>query len=252
MAVVKGSKQYPLKIVEYHPWRKALAIVVLSLLVAGSVYFSYQMGHRDGMAGQEKALSELSRLQVELQSSQTLAEDLQQRVTNLSMGAQIDRKASEDVRQEVIDLKDQLAQMEEENSFYRNLMAPTGNKRGLTFGSVEVIDTDKPREYAYKVVMQQLATNHTLLNGSLSYTVIGKLNGVDATFSLNQLSDDISSETIRLRFKYFQTIQGKMSLPQGFEPERIELVAKSTGQQAVTIEKRFGWLVEEALTHVPE
>lgn len=246
MAMVKGSKQYPLRIVEHHPWRRVLGVILLSAAVVAAVLFSYQFGHKVGMAGQEKALSEVSRLQNELNSSRAQAEELQQRVTNLSMGAQIDRQASEDVRQEVIELKDQLAQMEEENSFYRNLMAPSGNNRGLTFGAVEVVDTDKPREYSFKVVMQQLATNHTLLNGSLTYTVVGKLNGVDATFSLSQLSEDVSTESIRLRFKYFQTVQGTMSLPQGFEPERIELVAKSTGKEAVTIEKRFGWLVEEA------
>ncbi len=246
MAVVKGSKQYPLKIVKYRPWRHAGIILVLCFACVAAVVASYFLGHRDGMAGQEQALADVARLERDLSSSARTLEELRQHNANLNLGAEVDRQASEDVRQEVIALKDKLAKLQEENSFYRNLMAPTGNKRGLTFGSVEIVDTDKSRSYSFKVVMQQLATNHQLLTGTLSFNVVGKLNGLDATFSLNQLSDQVNSDSIRLRFKYFQTVQGRLSLPDGFEPERIELVAKSTGTKPVTIEKRFGWLVEEA------
>ncbi|SMF02375.1 hypothetical protein SAMN02745866_00193 [Alteromonadaceae bacterium Bs31] len=246
MTVVKGSKQYPLKIVKYRPWRRAAGIVVASFCLVAGVFASYYIGHREGMAGQEQALLDVARLEKELSSNARAMEDLKQQNANLNLGAVVDRQASEGVRQEVISLKDELAKLQEENSFYRNLMAPTGNKRGLTFGAVEIVDTDTPRSYQFKVVMQQLATNHQLLNGTLSFNVIGKLDGLDASFSLNQLSEQVSSDTIRLRFKYFQTVQGQLSLPVGFEPERIELVAKTTGNKPVTAEKRFGWLVEEA------
>lgn len=246
MAVVKGSKQYPLKIVQYRPWVRAFMVLLLVTIVAVAVLASYEVGHREGMAGQEKALADVAVMQTKLRSAESQVEELQQKVANINLGAEVDRQASEDVRQEVISLKDELAKLEEENSFYRNLMAPTGNRRGLTFGAVEVVDTDKPRTYSFKVVMQQLATNHQLLNGTLTFSVVGKLNGLEATFTLNQLSEQVSTDAIRLRFKYFQTIQGELSLPDGFEPERIELVAKSTGAESVTVEKRFGWLVEEA------
>ncbi|WP_045858130.1 DUF6776 family protein [Teredinibacter purpureus] len=246
MAVVTGSKQHELKIVQYNPWRRVLMVLVLMAVVGSGVVASYYTGHHTGMAGQEKALDDVARLRLELSASESNVDSLTQQLANINLGAEVDRQASETVRQEVIGLKDQVAALEEENSFYRNLMAPTGNKRGLTFGAVEIVDTDKPRTYNYKVVMQQLATNHQLLAGSLTVNVIGRLNGVDATFSLSQLSEQVSREAIRLRFKYFQTVQGEMALPEGFEPERIELVAKSTGKTPVTIEKRFGWLVEEA------
>ncbi|WP_185235835.1 DUF6776 family protein [Teredinibacter franksiae] len=246
MTVVKGSKHYPLRVVEYRPWTRVLMLSVLLIIVGSAVMFSYYLGHREGMAGQEQALEDAARLKVELESTSGQLEQLEQKVANVNIGAEVDRQANESVRQEVIVLKEQVAQLEEDNSFYRNLMAPTGNKRGLTFGAVEIVDTDAPRTYSFKIVMQQLATNHQLLNGTLTFNVVGRLNGVEATFNLNQLSEQVNQETVRLRFKYFQTIQGRMSLPAEFEPERIELVAKSTGKKPVTIEKRFGWLVEES------
>lgn len=246
MAVVKGTKQYPLKIVQDRPYVRVLAYFVIAGLMAAIGYISYELGHRRGMAGQEQALQDVAALSTALNTRTKQVSELEQQIANIQLGAEVDRQSNEDVRQEVIDLKDQVAKLEEDNSFYRNLMAPTGNKRGLTFGAVEIIDTDSARTFDYKVVLQQLAVNHQLLNGYLSFNVIGKLNGIEAEFSLNQLSDQVSTDRIKLRFKYFQTVQGRLSLPEGFEPERIELVASSTGKEAVTIEKRFGWLVEEA------
>lgn len=245
MTVVKGSKQYTMRVVKHRPGLVWLGGFCAVLICAGCIGASYYIGVAHGMADQEKALADVARLSGELLASQTEAEDLQQQLANIRLGAEVDRQSNEEVRQEVIALKEELAQLQEDNSFYRNLMAPTRNQQGLTFGSVEIGDTDRARTYRYKVVMQQLATNHQLLNGTLKFTIFGKLNQFDTSYELHELSSQVSEQTVRLRFKYFQTVEGQLQLPEGFEPERIELVAKSTGKSGVTVEKRFGWLVEE-------
>lgn len=245
MAAVKGSKQYRVRVVRDRPLVRWLTTLATVAVFAAGIFASFEFGFSEGMSGQEKARADVERLTDELRKSQSQINELEQQLTNLKVASTVDQKASEDVRQEVISLKNQLAELQEENSFYRNLMAPTGNKRGLTFGSVELGDTDRQRTYRYKVVMQQLATSHELLNGTLRFTIIGKQNGLDTQYALSDLSEQVDGENIRLRFKYFQTIEGQLSLPDGFEPERIELIASSTGRDPVTIEKRFGWLVEE-------
>lgn len=245
MAAVKGSKQYSLRVVKYRPVRWWSLICLLLLAVVAAILVSFQLGFFKGLDEKEVALADVARMQTELDNRQNRIKELEQQLANIRVGAEVDRQSNEDVRQEVIALKEQLAQLEEDNSFYRNLMAPTQNKSGLTIGSVEIGDTDVARNYRYKVVMQQLATNHQLLNGTLKFTVFGKLNGFDASYELNELSSEVSEPIVRLRFKYFQNVEGRLVLPEGFEPERIELVARSTGGDAVTVEKRFGWLVEE-------
>ncbi len=242
---VKGSKQYSLKVVKYRPILWTLMAIVFIAALAGGVVLSFKAGVVLGMADQEKALADVARLSAELTDSQQQVNALEQQLANIKLGAEVDRQSNEDVRQEVIALKEELAQLQEDNSFYRNLMAPTQNQQGLTFGAVEIGDTDLSRNFRYKVVMQQLATNHQLLNGSLKFTIFGKLNGFDTSYELHELSPQVDEQEVRLRFKYFQNVEGRLELPEGFEPERIELVARSTGRNAVTVEKRFGWLVEE-------
>jgi len=245
MTVVKGSKQYSMRVVKHRPGLRWMVNVFFILAATAGVGASYYFGVNQGMAGQEKALADVARMSGELLQSQGQVTELEQQLANIQVGAEVDRQSNEDVRKEVIALKEELAQLKEDNSFYRNLMAPTRNQQGLTFGAVEISDSDKIRTFRYKVVMQQLATNHQLLNGSLKFTVFGKLNQLETSYELHQLSKQVSAETVKLRFKYFQTVEGQLQLPEGFEPERIEIVAKSTGRSAVTVEKRFGWLVEE-------
>ena len=245
MTVVKGSKQQNLRVVPHRPWLRVLYVFITVLITASAAVGAYYFGFKQGMAEQEAALAQISSLSSELDSKSAALRAAEQELANIRLGAEVDRQSSEDVRQELIALKEQLAALEADNSFYRNLMAPTENKRGLTFGAIELSDTDSGRTYHYKFVMQQLATNHELLNGSLEVVVVGKQNDLEARYYLSDLSSSVSDKTVKLRFKYFQTIEGDLVLPVGFDPERIELTARSTGKNAVTIEKRFGWLVEE-------
>ncbi len=247
MATVKGSREYRYKVVKYRPSLWAGLATALVALALAAVQVSYWAGHKGGMSGQEQALVALKQTSAELVEANSKLNTLRQKLANIELGAEVDKSALGAVRTEVSELKQQLASLEEENQFYRNLMAPTSNKRGLTFGAVEISQTDQQRRYRYKVVMQQLATQHNLLNGTLNFNVVGRQDGILRVYALKELATSVDSTNIKLRFKYFQNIEGELTLPEGFEPERIELEARSTGSNAVTVEKRFGWIVEEPI-----
>ncbi len=252
MTAVKGSKQYRMMVVPYRPYRRLVWGLALSLLAVVAVAVSYLGGEFKGQESQRAAIIERDRLQLELRDSSSQVEALRQQAANLTLGSEVDRRASEEVRTEVIALKAHIAELEADISFYRGLMAPTANKRGLTIGSLNVVAAEPSRTYEYSVVIQQLATSHKLLTGYLNFDVVGKQAGVAGAPSvarsipLMDLTDKVSFNNIKLRFKYFQTLRGRLVLPEGFEPERIELLAKSAGKDSVTVKKKFGWLVQES------
>lgn len=246
MAAVKGSTQQRMIVVPYRPWLKALVVLggLLVLLAAG--YSSYWYGQQQREALYANAVSERDRLRVELAVRTEENDRLRQEVANLSLGAEVDRQASEEVRNEVISLKSEIATLQKDISFYRGLMSPGGGEQGLTIGSLDVLATGVPRQYHYKLVVQQLAVRHAQLTGSLQFNIIGRQGERLVTLALKDVSDNVASEHIPLRFKYFQTLEGRINLPANFEPEKIELVAKSTGQNAAVVKKKFGWLIQES------
>jgi hypothetical protein len=62
-------------------------------------------------------------------------------------------------------------------------------------------------------------------------------------FALRDISDEQDQLDIRLRFKYFQTIEGELALPTGFEPERIQIAAVATEPVGKSIDQYYSWMV---------
>lgn len=217
---------------------------VVLICVCGFSAAGYWLGGYLATKEVNRLAAENGELNLTLEGANSTIEQLRQQVANLRLGSEIDKRANDDVRVEVVSLKDKIATLEADISFYRGIMAPKDNVRGLTIGQVNFIATSAPRHYQYRMVVQQLATNHKLISGSLNVTVVGRQGDEARQISLMDLSDQINDKNIKLRFKYFQNIEGELVLPDGFEPERIELIAKSssTGQ---SVEKKFGWLVQE-------
>lgn len=246
MAKVKGTKSSRLQVVPYRPYHRTLQVsaVAVGLFVVGAM--SFGIGHYWATSSQADAVTELSQLRSDLASRTQEVDTLSQKTANLQLANEVDQVSNEGVRQEVIVLKEEIAKLEEDITFYRGLMAPTDNERGLTIGAVDVISTGVDRQYDFKVVVQQLAANHQVLTGTLIVNIVGSDGGIPKTIPLQELSSQVESDGIKLKFKYFQNIAGQLELPFGFEPERIEVMARTTGKDAAEVEKKFGWLVQES------
>jgi len=245
MAQVKGSPQCPMVVVPYRPVRKALLMTLALVLAVGAAVGSYFLGYTQGESLQAGAVDERNQLREQVARYSAEAEELRQQLANVRLGSEVDQQASEELRTQVISLKEEVTSLEENIAFYRGIMAPDENRSGLTIGSLNVIGTGSAREYRYKLVVQQLATNHQVLNGHVNFNIVGREGDETVSLPLYRLSAAQDSENIRLRFRYFQNIEGRLTLPEGFEPERIEIVARSTGNNPQTVEERFGWLVQE-------
>lgn len=245
MSQVKGSPQYHLVVVPHRPVRRALWTILLLVLAVGAAFGSYFWGYHQAESLQANAVSERNELRDQVARYSAEAERLRQQLANVQLGSEVDQQASQELRSQVISLKEEVTSLEEDVAFYRGIMAPDDNRNGLTIGSLNVISSEEPRQYRYKLVVQQLATNHQVLNGYVNFNIVGRRGDREVSVPLYQLSEAQEEENIRLRFRYFQNIEGRLTLPEGFEPERIEVLARSTGSNAHSVEERFGWLVQE-------
>lgn len=61
------------------------------------------------------------------------------------------------------------------------------------------------------------------------------------TIALRELSDDIESTNIKLRFRYFQEVKGRLQLPEDFEPLEVQVMAKRDGSGSAQVERTFDW-----------
>ena len=148
------------------------------------------------------------------------------------------------------DQKQRIADLEENLRFYKGLMAPGEVAQGLSLRAIELVAQQEPRRYAYRILVQQEAHKHELLKGKLLVEVIGVLGGQQVNYPLVGLSDELTDELLALSFRYFQAIEGYMTLPEGFVPSDILVVASVSSPRKIEAREQYPWHLQENFTHV--
>lgn len=245
MSQVTGSKQYRSVVVQERPGQRLQLILGSLLLLLAIALSAYWVGGRSLHTDNRQMLRELTQTKQQLAELDTLYANSSQQLTNFKVGSDIDRKASEAIRGVVREHKQTINQLNKEIDFYKGLMSPTERERGLGIRSWELYPGSAENRFQFKLVFQQLALKHGMLKGSVVVNIIGKRDGVEEQLPLKILSEQIDDKGVKLRFKYFQYVDGELVIPVGFSPVRVEIIAKATAPKAVIVEKQYGWIVQK-------
>jgi hypothetical protein len=164
--------------------------------------------------------------------------------------AEVDRHALELVRRDMAAQQEQISALEEGLAFYRSLISPEELGAGLGLRKLELLAGSSPGTYLFRIVVQQEARKHEMLEGQLQVTVAGQLAGEPVEYPLGQLGDGVEGDSLPLSFRYFQAVEGAITLPEGFEPELVTVVASTSGPHKLEVSKRYSWQLDERFTHV--
>lgn len=248
MSSVEPTPEYDLAVVPYRPYRPWLLAMAIILIMAVFTLASYYSGHYRGSILEGSAIVERDRLQKKYADVKSKLDVLTQKVANLLLGSEVDRKATEQVRGEVVNLKNRIAELEGDNAFYRDLMRPESDDQGISAESPAIEATaGMPNAYDYKMVVKQQSANRSQVVGYMEFSIIGTNGeGKSKRFTLSQLAPAVTSEKIKLNFKYFQRLEGQLILPELFTPERIELKIVSVRPRKTLIEKTFNWIITKS------
>ena len=242
--VVKGSKQEQMVVVPYRPRRRALFITVLVSVVAASVVSGFLYGYCQGLSAQGAVQDERDKLKAELSALRIQNTDLSRQVAILDRSSMVDQRATVEVQATIRNLREQLAQLQQDVVFYRQVVSSDTVDTGLIVGQMNIYGTSDPGRFRYKLVMrQQDADGDSYLRGHVNVNLVGRRGDEQMIFALRDISDGQDQLDIRLGFKYFQTIEGELALPAGFEPERIQIVAVATEPVGKSIDQYFSWMV---------
>ena len=229
------------EVLRYSPVRRRRRRAALAIGLLLAVAASYLYGLRTAVEGVDRMRSRGENLQTELDHQTLRADSLEQQVANLRRGAEVDRQVIEDVRREMHASRERIDQLEEEIAFYKGLMDPGSGASGLDIRSFELQAAEDGSGYDFKLVLQQVAKQHNVIKGYATVTVLGQDTERERQFSLHELSEDLEDERITLRFRYFQTVEGRLRLPPDFRPQKVKLQASSTGRKAQQVEKLLDW-----------
>ena len=228
-------------------WKWVLLVLVLLLVTAAGCFVA---GYYQGIREKLHVLDEREALQQQTSNLEQEASQLREQVAIHKHGSELERQASEWVRKENIQLQNRVSELEEAVAFYKSIMAPRNNDKGLRIERLELASTVNKRRFRYKVVMTQVANNSSYISGQVTMNLLGVQGGGKQSIPFAELSAQREEGGVPFRFRYFQNVTGEIVIPVDFVPEQIEVIAQSKGRKATKLEKRFDWKLSEVTSDV--
>lgn len=245
MRTVKGSKHHDMVVVQRRPWYVIGGLVLLLIaLVASLIWSSYQLGMDEGLSTRVWIVQERDDLAQKLKQSVSLTETYRQEVAALKLADEIDLQADVGVQQTILELQTQLARVQEEVQFYKGVMLPKVEDKGLRIERLRVENSGEPNRFKYNLLLTQVVNKYDYVQGDVEINLVGDEDNLGSNLPLGDISTQ-DQDSIRFRFRYFQNIDGELMLPDGFTPKEVMVVAQSTGRSSQRQERRFTWQVGE-------
>ncbi len=224
----------------HHPWkhRTKIAMAVLGLvLVAWQVF---ELGHSRAGFDYDDLLKERDGLNDKLELAHTEIKKHRERIAVLERAGQIDKKGYGGVEQSLKQAQDEMLELKEEVAFYRGIVSPTETASGLNIADFRISGIGEDRAYRFKLVMTQMKNNTRLIKGYARVAFEGVQNGAQVEHTLHKVSGG-TLDKLKLRFKYFQNIEGEIVLPEGFLPSRVIVDVVPSGKGLTRLKKTFDW-----------
>ena len=231
-------------VVPYRPGRRVLFTLLLLTGVAVSAAGGWGYAYHTTELAQQGEQAEKRELSAQLTDLRQENEALRRQIAILDRSSAVDQQTGAELQETLTALRQRVAQLEEDVLFYRQVVEEEIDETGLVIGQLDIDATRSPDRYRYKLVMrQQDADGDTYLTGHVNFNLVGQLQDQQVILPLRDLSEVEDELDIRLRFKYFQNIEGELALPEGFQPDRIQIAAVATEPVSKRINEDFGWVV---------
>lgn len=228
-------------IIKAHVPRKTWTLVLLliaSVTLIAWLTFQYgyiQAGYDNGTLKRFKG-----QLEEQLYQEGQLNTKLREKFAIMERSVTIDKTAFAKVDDSIRDLQDEIIELKEEVAFYRGIVSPSETASGLDITSLKFQQITKLGGYHFKLVLTQLKKNDRVITGSVRIYVDGILDGLQKRLTLSNITKG-HMRGLKLRFKYFQTIEADVVLPEGFTASSVTVDLKPLGKNRPRIKKSFDW-----------
>lgn len=233
------------RVVSHHPWRRGLLLAAVIALSGIGAVAGYWLGRATSELD-ETYVSAIERLNV---ANQATIDRLEAAMVEANLSRDVDQDAARALKENIRELKDEVASLSEEVTFYKSLMAPSSMARGLQIADFELQAMERADRFTFHLLLTQVESRRDWVQGDANLEVHGRMAGSDSTtaetervLSLTEIAEG-DTYPLKFRFRYFQDLTGVITLPQGFSPDRIVVMAGKRGASAEDLTRTFEWTV---------
>ena len=212
-----------------------LTIAVVSVLL----FVVWQLAARPAEPPVEALQKDVAFLSDELHTVTQRLERTQARLTVLEREADVLRRANRLLREQESERQAEFNSLQSELDFYRRLAGTGGTRTGLDVYQAELVATGSERVFQYILTLTQNIRRASIITGRARIDVEGTLDDRPVTLYWPQLAAGDVPEPA-FRFKYFQQLDGYLTLPETFIPTRLVVTLEEKGKNA-PVQRSYGW-----------
>jgi hypothetical protein len=211
----------------------AAAVAAACLLVVGT----WALAKRIIVPEYAETRRTAERLQGDLAEQAAQNAELLRRVAQLERALEISDGARGKLRSDLSAQHSEIDGLKADLAFYRGLVGSAGERQGLGAHRVRVESTSSPEVFRLSLTLAQNIRRAKVVSGTVQLNVEGLMADYPERLPWDLISAGGPADGYTFNFKYFQEIDGTISLPPDFVPERlIVLVSTGSGRKTKTEE----------------
>ena len=225
---------------QQHPVRDLIVGVVGVVAIGASAYALYVSANGWAQTELSALTEQRDELMITVEALREGNSALRERVAILERAQQVEGKAYEDVDTHLGSLQDEVLALKEEVAFYRGIVS-AGKEKGLKIQTFVVDKETTPGAYRFQLVLTQHLKRVKMISGTVKLKITDEQNSRPTNLLLSDMSGE-RAKSLKFKFKFFQRIEGRFTLPDGFNPDRLQIQVVSKGKKPASVEKSFEWL----------
>jgi hypothetical protein len=172
-------------------------------------------------------------LQSALEREQAYNEDLARKLAEKERVNKIMNVELSQLRGYLVKRDIKINSINDERLFYKNLLAPESRKPKVSIQKIEFLPGNDSNTFSYELVLFQNTRGQKVASGRYDMSIRGKQGDKDKSLKVSNLMKN-SKSTLNYRFRYFESLVGSFSLPQGFVPSslQVDIIPRNAGMES--------------------
>ena len=219
---------------------KAKLALLLIIIVAVQVLVFY-LGILYGTKNTTELRDRQRDLVHELNEKSIALKDKTAELIKVSKSAEIDRLAAEQVRQDTFKLRAQAINLQKDVEFYKGLMAPDELDKGFKLHTFKLAQDAATGYYRFRLVLANIGSKGQVVKGSMGLKLQGTVDGERKEIEITELPDYDGAQPIKLRFRFFQNVEGAFKLPDAWQPAALVAYANIKDSSGQLFSVSYSW-----------
>lgn len=214
--------------------------MVVTVAVAATLLFVVWYLAAERIVPENKELQEqVAFLSGELYVLRARLEEIRARNAVLEQETEVLRNANRLLREDESQRQTELGDLQSELDFFRRLAGTSGTRSGLDVYRLELEPTESKRVFRFVLTLTQNIQRASIISGRAIIEIEGTDNDRPVTLMWSEVSE-AESRGPSFRFKYFQQLEGYITLPDGFSPVQV-LITLDTGNKRKPAHRGYNW-----------